>query len=136
MSITPVSSSSSSQIDNPYADVRTDFKNLTDAIQNGDLASAQTAFQAIQQSGVTPPPNSPLAKDLTAIGQALSSNDVSAAQQALQQLQSDAHSGQAKGRHGHHHHHGSSTASTTDPTTPSVLTSTSSTDSSTFQFNA
>jgi ribosomal protein S20 len=118
MTTAPVSSSTSTPADNPYANIRNDFRQLTQAIQSGDLSGAQSAFQAIQQSGVTPPANSPFANDLAAIGQALQSGDISSAQKALASLQLDAQQAQQAHHHGHHHHrhHG---AASSDPTATS-----------------
>ncbi len=118
MSTAPVSSSSSTSPENPFTTFRNDFRQLTQSIQSGDLSGAQAAFQALQQSGVTPPANSPLANDLTAIGQALQSGDITGAQQALTSLKSDMTSARQAhhGHHGHHHLHGGAN-STSDSTT-------------------
>jgi len=154
MTITGVSSSSSSSFTPSANNDRDTFRQLADAVQSGDLSTAQEAFTALTQSN----PNllttsSPLGQDLNALGQALQSGDVTAAQQALQNLQTDA---QKLGRgHGHHHHghHGggakgvdASSTTPTDPNSPSATTtspsattsttptSTSSTNGSTFTF--
>lgn len=106
-----------------------DFGNLVSAIKSGNLSSAQQAFSALQAlggsagtgtttgtttgatatTGSTSNSNSPLA----AIGQALSSGDISGAQQAL----ANAFNGSGHGGHHHHHHGGGSSTNTAAATT-------------------
>jgi hypothetical protein len=51
--------------------------------------------------------SSSVSSDLAALGQALSSNNLAAAQQAFQSLQTDLQGTQQTQHHHHHHHHGS-----------------------------
>jgi len=77
-----------------WAQTRSDFQQLNQALSSGNLTAAQQAFNAIQQNGQGGTGQSSLA----AIGQALQSGDLSGAQQALSQVQ------QTAGQHHHHHH--------------------------------
>ncbi len=94
---------------------QTDFQNLSQALQSGNLAGAQSAFAALQQSYQSQNPTSssassssstsssnPISTDLTSLGNALNSGNLSAAQTSFSQLEKDM---QAQGG-GHHHHHG------------------------------
>jgi len=126
---------------------RQDFKQLASALQSGDLAGAQKAYSALQQlqqssqsggqsssqqqanSG-----NSPIQNDFAALGKALSSGDLSGAQTAFSQLQTDmqaafqngASGGVQSAHHGHHHHQHVSSASDSDSATADQTTATSS----------
>jgi hypothetical protein len=72
---------------------------LGQALQSGDLAGAQSAFNAIQTLGQSGPfansepfRNTQREQDFAAIGQALQSGDLAGAQQAFAALQSSFHS--------------------------------------------
>jgi len=110
---------------------RAEFRQLAQALSNGNLSAAQNAFTALTQNSSnsqTSPANqnSPLSHDFAAIGSALQNGDLSGAQQAFQKFQQDfqalqaAQSGQPGGAHkSHHHRHGGgaadqSNASSTD----------------------
>jgi hypothetical protein len=100
---------------------------LAQALQSGNLAGAQAAFGSLQQSlggqgGLATPasqtaaaaasasqtaPADPMGQDFAALGQALKSGDVQAAQDALTKLQQDFQALRAK----HHHHHKPSSSS-------------------------
>ena len=84
------------------------FKNLTTALQSGDLAGAQQAFSSLTGGSGTGNSNSPLAQ----IGQALKSGDLAGAQKAMQQLQAS--------RAGHHHHGGGGAPTATAATDESA----------------
>ncbi len=94
MSTSAVSSSSLNQQIHQYFQTRqTDLQQLGQALGTGDLAGAQTAFQAIAQLGQGGPfangdpfANSQREQDFTAIGQALQSGDLAGAQQAFSAL--------------------------------------------------
>ncbi len=94
MSTSAVSSSSLNQQIQQYFHTRqTDLHELGQALGTGDLAGAQTAFQAITQLGQSGPfasgdpfANSQREQDFTAIGQALQSGDLAGAQQAFSAL--------------------------------------------------
>jgi ribosomal protein S20 len=109
-----------------------DFKALQSALQSGDISSAQQAFAALQKDQQSSSQatsatsatsatgqNSQLANDFQALQSALSSGDLSSAQQAFSALKQDM---QGAGRTGHHHHHhagsvdsSTQTAATTQP---------------------
>ena len=109
MSISSVSSATPAYQPPQQDPTRQSFQQLTQALQSGDLASAQAAYTTLIQNqpaqGANGASNSrnPFQQGLASIGTALQSGNLSGAQQALQTLQ-----GQMKGaHHGHHHHHGS-----------------------------
>jgi ribosomal protein S20 len=99
------------------------FKALQSALQSGDLSGAQTAFAALQKD-LQPPSQTTQAssatgqstqmsqggQDLETLANALSSGELSGAQQAFASLQQDL---QGTGRARRHHHHGGSANSTT-----------------------
>jgi seryl-tRNA synthetase len=138
MSISPISSASSYQASqvswqNNLAQRRQDFKDLASALQLGDLAGAQKAFAAMQQSqpnfsATTQTQNAqqasvqdPLADDFSALDKALNSTNpnLKAAQDAFAKLLQDMQS--VKGHHRHHHKASASTQSTASTTSsPSV----------------
>jgi hypothetical protein len=131
---TPVTSSQSSG-----STIQQDFKKLAQALQSNDLSGAQSAFSSLQQLLQTSQPSSgqqqaasttggsPLQTDFNNLGQALASGDLSGAQSAFTQLQSDlsaATQGGTSQTSGHHHRH-HEVSNTSD------ASSTSETDSST-----
>ncbi len=135
MSISSVSATNSYQASqvswqNNLAQRRQDFKDLASALQSGDLSGAQKAFAAMQQSqpnfsATTQTQNAqqasvqnPLAADFSALGKALQSGDLTAAQAAFKQLQLDMQS-VGGARHHHHHHKASATTQNTASTTSS-----------------
>jgi hypothetical protein len=156
MSISAVSSTSGlSQTDSQGSinQLRQSFKQLASSLQSGDLSGAQKAFSALEgllqsnQSSSQSPTvqsasaqNSPIANDVAALGQALSSGDLSAAQSDFSKLQKDlqpaGQSASASGKsvgsahHKGHHHHAeasdSDSSSTATTTTASTATSVSS----------
>src|SRR5215475_2683997 len=90
--------------------MRQNFQQLSQALQSGDLSSAQQAYasliQALPSQGAnggngTNGQSNPFQQAIQSIGSALQSGDISGAQQALQTLQT-----QMKGAHHGHHHHG------------------------------
>jgi hypothetical protein len=89
----------SQQQENPFRQVRQDFRELATALQNGDLSDAQSAYSNIQQvlqgasGGSSSAGSSTLQNDFAALGQALQSGDLSTAQSAFAQLQNDAGGG-------------------------------------------
>lgn len=91
----------------PAQKIRADMQNLSQALQSGDLASAQSAYTQLQNdapglakaaSSSSASANSPGAAFAT-LGNALQSGDLSGAQQAFTQLQQMT----ARGHRGHHH---------------------------------
>jgi hypothetical protein len=126
VSISGISSStpSPSTANSAQSDFRQQFKQLSDALNGGNLEDAQQAYSALSQlqdsgQGPTANSNSPLAKVLNQIGQALQNGDLTGAQQALQSFQ------QARGGH-HHGHHAGPDASATSQTASSTLAATNS----------
>ncbi len=113
MSISAVSSNlvnDLQQQQNPFQQIRQDFKQLASALQSGDLSDAQSAYSSIQQvlqanSGTSSSNSSSngsglLQGDFSTLGQALQSGDLSGAQSALSQLESDFQAGRQSGSDG------------------------------------
>jgi DNA-binding FadR family transcriptional regulator len=160
MSVSSVSSNSSlAQTDwrSLMNQWKQDFKQLASALQDGDLAGAQKAFKALQQLQQSNQPggqssngqqassgNNPIQDDFAALGKALNSGDLNAAQSAFSQLQSDmqaagpngASGGVHSAHHGHHHRHVSSTPDSDGTTTTSSTGSQSGSTGSTFSIYA
>jgi len=99
MSTAAVSSNSLyQQLQSFYQQRQADVKQLGQALQSGDLAGAQQAFNAIQTLGQSGPfanadpfRNNQREQDFAVIGQALQSGDLAGAQQAFAALQSTFH---------------------------------------------
>jgi hypothetical protein len=107
-----------------------EFKALADDLQSGDLSGAQKALSSLQQllpdftpatAGLTQSSDattssgtgsdiSPITTNLTALGQALQSGDLSGAQNDFQKLMQAL---QSIGAGHHHHHHHKAAASVT-----------------------
>jgi outer membrane protein assembly factor BamD (BamD/ComL family) len=90
-----------SQQQNPFQQVRQDFKQLSSALQSGNLSDAQSAYSSIQsllssQSGGSNG-SSTILSDFSALGQALQSGNLGQAQSAFSQLQTDAQTGSQTG---------------------------------------
>jgi DNA-binding FadR family transcriptional regulator len=113
-----------------------DFQALGSALQSGNLSGAQTAFAALQQqlqsqsAQTTQQPSSsnssssnPVSSDFQTLSNALQSGNLSDAQNAFAQLQSDL---QTQRGHGHHHHHGGSRGASSAPAQTSTTSSSSS----------
>jgi outer membrane protein assembly factor BamD (BamD/ComL family) len=149
------------QPQNPVQQVQQDYTQLASALQSGNLTGAQTAFVALQQAlqsqtgsssaatSSSTNSNDPIANDLNALGQALSSGNLTQAQSAFSTLQTDIQAAQQsgagtsqsqkstrvqKGEERHHHHHGGgggsssqSSSSTTSAANSYTSNSTSST---------
>jgi DNA-binding FadR family transcriptional regulator len=137
MTISGVSGSSSlagldtTDQDSKMKKVKTDFDALAAALKSGDLTAAKTAYAQVQQdmkNAPQPPQNSQSSSSgssqtspadaLKAIGDALNSGDIAAAQKAFSTLQSQG------GQRPHHHHHSQSAISTTDTTSTDSTQST------------
>jgi len=93
MSTAAVSSSSLNQLQQYFHTRQSDLRELGQALGTGDLAGAQSAFQAITNLGQSGPfaGGNPFAitqreQDFTAIGTALQSGDLAGAQQAFSSL--------------------------------------------------
>lgn len=106
----------------PQNNVRQNFQQLSQALQSGDISSAQQAYasliQALPNQGGNGADgkagqNNPFQQALQSIGSALQSGDIAGAQQALQTLQT-----QMKSHHGHHHGQTQQTTASTSTSSP------------------
>lgn len=122
-----------------------DFKQLASALQSGNLAGAQKAFQALQQLQQSNPSagqsstgqaattsGNAIQTDFAALGQALSSGNLSAAQSDFSQLKTDMQAAGASGasgaqsaHRGHHHRHASSASDSDSDSAASTASTTS-----------
>lgn len=162
-SISLLSASTQSQTLTLAQQIQQDFKQLAGSLQSGDLAGAQKAYAALQKLLPSQSQNStsstqsssqssssstnPIVNDFNALGKALQSGDLTAAQSAFSTLQSDLKSQSQSSTTGalmqamrpHHHHHAAAahqgsdgdSDSTSSSTSTSSSSSTSSTSSST-----
>ena len=144
MSVQAISGSANpypSAVQSTSATMSSELKNLISAIQSGDLKGAQNAFSEIQgllggtqtSQAVTAATASgqqnQMSADFTALGNALQSGNMNAAQDALKKLVQDAQSTGSTGKaHRHHHHHGGKPPS---DATATAVSSTSATSEST-----
>jgi chemotaxis protein histidine kinase CheA len=83
---------------------QTNFENLGNALQSGDLTAAQQAFSTLLQG--TSSSNNPqdnIQSDFDALGKALDSGDMAAAKKAFSKLEQDMQALKTS-RHHHHHH--------------------------------
>ncbi|MBS1850675.1 MAG: hypothetical protein JST79_07160 [Acidobacteria bacterium] len=87
---------------------RSGLQQLYQALQSGDLTTAQQAYNSLTQNGTSPFRNSQLAQDFAAVGQALQAGDISGAQQAFATFQQDVQT--VVQAHHHHHHRGGNSA--------------------------
>jgi outer membrane protein assembly factor BamD (BamD/ComL family) len=123
MSISGVSSSSSlSQSLQAWQakaqKIETEFQQLGQDLQAGNLSQAQSDFSTLSQNfSGSVQSNSTLSQAFSSLGTALQSGNLSAAQTAYSTLQQDVQQTGA----GHHHHHGGSSSQTTSSSTSSTL---------------
>lgn len=100
-----------------FQQIQTDFNQLGQDLQSGNLTQAQQDFATLQQalpSGQTQQTQqnsaSPVTQAFTALSQALQSGDLQGAQTAFTTLQQDIQQvqqqGSGSGQVHHHHHHG------------------------------
>jgi hypothetical protein len=119
MSVNGISPTSTTSYGSPFADRRQKLEALRDALDSGDLQSAQAAFAALNQSPTTgavsgASASTQFGSDLQAIGQALDAGDLGAAQKAFAEMRQHRH-------HGAHHHSAPPTnQSTTTPDAPAT----------------
>lgn len=160
-SVSLLSASTQSQTLTLAQQIQQDFKQLAGSLQSGDLAGAQKAYAALQKLLPSQSQNStsssqssssstnPIVNDFNALGKALQSGDLTAAQSAFSTLQNDLKSQSQSSTTGalmqamrpHHHHHtaagqdsdGDSTSSSTSTASSSSTSSTSSSTSTTGQ---
>ncbi|MCG6537950.1 MAG: hypothetical protein L7F78_25365 [Syntrophales bacterium LBB04] len=112
-STTDLSQTNSAQT--KFEQVKNDFLQLGQALQSGDLITAQQAFAALQQlipnlsagsqaqNGQQDSSQNPFLSDINAIGKALQSGDLTSAKAAFAKLQEDIQSAQKLHHHRHHH---------------------------------
>ena len=128
MSITSVASStlltqiyatqSTQNNQSQFQQIQTDFQQLGQDLQAGNLTGAQQDFATRQQalpSGQSQSQQntaSPIAQAFTALSQALQSGNLQDAQTAFTTLQGDIQQQQGSGQRHHHHHGGNSSQST------------------------
>jgi hypothetical protein len=116
MSVTGISNSlyQSGSGQNNVQNIQTEFQQLGQDLQSGNLSGAQQDYATLsanltdsQQQNSTSAGN-PAAQAFSQLGQALQSGNLSGAQQAFATLQQDVQQGtqQAGGAHHHHRHHG------------------------------
>ena len=119
MSVNGISPTSTNSYDSPFTDRRQKLEALRDALDSGDLQSAQAAFAALNPAATTGAVSGANAKtrfgsDLQAIGQALDAGDLGAAQKAFAAMRHHRHHG------GHHHSAPPTHQSTTTPDVPAT----------------
>ena len=152
-SVSLLSASTQSQTLTLAQQIQQDFKQLAGSLQSGDLAGAQKAYVALQKLLPSQSQNStsssqssssstnPIVNDFNALGKALQSGDLTAAQSAFSTLQSDLKSQSQSSTTGalmqamrpHHHHHAAAAQDSngdSDSTASSTSTSSSSSTSS------
>ncbi len=137
MSISPVSLTNAASQPAASSVSNLAFADLANSLQSGNLQGAQQAFGILEklQGGSSSASGTggasstnPIASDFAALGQALTSGDLSQAQTIFKQLQTALQSAQQSGSgdclathgHRHHRHHGgggSAPPSTTQPST-------------------
>jgi hypothetical protein len=98
-----------------FQQIQTDFQQLGQDLQAGNLTGAQQDFATLQQalpSGQSQQNTaSPIAQAFTALSQALQSGNLQDAQTAFTTLQGDIQQQQGSGQVRHHHHHGGNNSS-------------------------
>ena len=125
MSISGISSTTSAyqaDVQSALQRLKTDFMDLAESLDSGDLAAAQKAFAALmqdlqsagqEQSSDQTGAAGQQTYDLGALAKALTSGDLAGAQKAFAALTQDI---QGTGRaHRHHHHASSSRNETANP---------------------
>jgi hypothetical protein len=86
---------------------RTEFQQLTQALQSGNLSSAQQAFSALSTSATSSGRlGVQLTQDLSKLGSALQSGNLSNARQAYSSVQQNLQSSNPLAAHHHRAHHG------------------------------
>ena len=88
---------------------RTEFQQLTQALQSGNLSNAQQAFGALSKSTASSGIQSmQLTQDLNTLGLALQSGDLSGARDAYSSVQQGLRNSNLMVAHHHRPHHGGS----------------------------
>jgi hypothetical protein len=100
--------------------IQTEFQQLGQDLQSGNLTQAQSDFNTLSQNLPSSlQNNSPLSQAFSSLGTSLQSGNVSAAQKAYATVQQDLQ--QAGQSHHHHHHHGGDDSQSSDSSTGSTL---------------
>jgi len=126
MSIAGIASSLFSQISNLQGNnkgtLHTEFQQLAQDLQAGNLSQAQSDFAAIEKSlPASQSSGSSLQQAFSALGTDLQSGNVSAAQQDFATIQQDFQQAQIGGMHHHHHHHSAATTNSANSSQDSIL---------------
>lgn len=101
--------------------IQSEFQQLGQDLQAGNLSQAQSDFTTLSQSVSGSVQNkSTLSQAFSALGSALQSGNLSAAQKAYTTIQQDVQ--QTGQSHSHHHHHAGGSSESTNSTTGSTLT--------------
>ncbi len=86
---------------------RTEFEQLTQALQSGNLTNAQQAFGALTKSTTSSgSPSVQLTQDLSAMGSALQSGNLAGARDAYSAVQQGLQNSNPMAAHHHRPHHG------------------------------
>jgi iron uptake system EfeUOB component EfeO/EfeM len=86
---------------------RTEFQQLTQALQSGSLTNAQQAFSALTKSGTSAGIQSvQLTKDLNTLASALQSGDLAGARATYSTVQQGLHNSNPLAAHHHRAHYG------------------------------
>jgi hypothetical protein len=92
-----------------FQQLKTEFQQLGQDLQSGNLTQAQQDYAALSQNlpNGSQATTNPVLQALTQLGQDLQSGNLQAAQQDYATVQQDAQqqASQVGGHHGHHHHH-------------------------------
>jgi hypothetical protein len=122
MSISAILNSTSTPYQFAGNPLRQQFKQLGQALQSGNLSSAQSDFESLRQAFSQPPTtsgsalgasaaSSPLSQAFSQLASDLQSGNLAAAQKDFSTVQQDAKSLNGSfSRFGHHHHHGGGAA--------------------------
>lgn len=131
MSIQSVSATTNpylAQMQSSSSAMGSEFKSLANALQSGDLKSAQDAYLQIQSSmqnsqaaAQTSGIQNQVSSDFDTLGKALQSGDLNAAKDALTKLGQDMQSA-GKAHHHHHHHGGKAPSQAVAPSTTASST--------------
>ncbi|MGA9041819.1 MAG: hypothetical protein WB421_14905 [Terriglobales bacterium] len=96
---------------------QTEFQQLAQALQTGNLSSAQQVFGALTQNAPSSTAilNTQLGQDFSSLGSDLQTGNLAAAQKAYAAVQQDVQNAGGGAQVRHHHHHGGHVAP--NPTT-------------------
>jgi len=116
---------------NPFQQVRSEFRQLGQDLQSGNLAQAQSDFTTLSQnlssvlqsnSSTTASSANPVVQAFAKLGQDLQSGNLQAAQQDFTAIQQDAQQNPAQvSGHHHHRHHTEGSANSTSSQQSSSL---------------